>query len=227
MITLIKFLIASLGSFEVSQLLSAYIDVSSWEMYKAIGEKYNISERSLKESYDAEYIMYDKNTKIINYIPLLNLIKAHILLNKKRTLHQDIIDNVYDYFPEISPKYIKEQKECGVLPIGKEKKEYFVGYFDYDNTPITIWFTYDGIDIYTLDISASRFRKLPNEAQAYQLMFVLYNIYIGNEKDYIFSKNIYQIFNEFLISCLKETFENNNPYYEIENLEIERTRLKP
>ena len=227
MIDILRLLIFSLGSFELSAFINAYTDTSSWEIYKTIGEKYGIKEKALKESYEAEDIMYNKNTKIINYIPILNLIKSHILLNKKRTLHQDIISHLYDYFPEITPKYIKEQKICGLLPIGEEKKDYFVGYFDYDNTPITIWFSYDGIDIYTLDSSASRYRNLPDDIQVNQLLFVLYSIFIGDEKDFFFSKNIYQIYNEFLISCLKETFENNNPYYEVEDLGKTRTREKP
>ena len=122
MINIIELLMFSLGSFEVSQLLNAYADTSAFETYKAIGEKYGINKKNLKESYEAEDIMYDKSTKVINYIPVLNLIKSYILLNKKRSLHQDIVNHLYDYFPEIAPKYIKEQKICGTLPIGEKKK---------------------------------------------------------------------------------------------------------
>ena len=64
--------------------------------------------------------------------------------------------------------------------------------------------------------------------QVIKLMRILYEIYLGNEKDYFFSSKIYQIYSDFLISCLKETFENNNPYYEIEDVKhLSRTREKP
>lgn len=226
---LMLLIVTCLGSLEVTNRLHDYANKKYLEGYKKITKDNNISYAALEKRFYAEMQENIEDLGILYYIPLLNLLYPIVRIIGRKDYLQKVAKNPQQYFPELVPKYLIEQDTTGVVD-ESDKNDYFVGYFDEKERPITIYFRYDGTELALLTCSAPSFCERPSEECYEKLLSILYDILIGNDKGYIKCHNIYRVFNQSLVNTLYDRFEDGTVTYHFVDTvdkELQRTREKP
>lgn len=154
---------------------------------------------------DVEFNVYP-GTFLAEWLPIYNVYKAYdtrkVINGQVEALEDKLV--MQNHKTEYS-NIIAKNTETGEEIRLKVPKTYFVGYFEGDK-PVCIMFTYDGLDITVKEESAQSFLALPGEIQMFKILSILNNIYRGNDKDYMMSNNINELFDEVLISSFEEYF---------------------
>lgn len=87
-------------------------------------------------------------------------------------------------------KVVDKSYEDGLMTFSDE---YFIGFFQ-DDTPVTIFFEYDGRHFFIKDETASYFLGLSDEQQLNSLLYLLYLYGCGEREGLIYSYNLNDLY---------------------------------
>lgn len=147
-----------------------------------------------------------KKQKFLDLIPILNVAN---IIKTNNSIYDSYHENK-DYIFEQFPIFAYHEN----LEINNKERQYngestyFIGY-NVESKPHNIFFTIDGdeLAIYQ-DLTSSLFQQLEWEDEQNLLLYLLYVWYNGGYEYLNGSQNLHEVFNEFLVTYLKETFKD-------------------
>lgn len=177
MIPISLILFSFISNYGLFKTLQFFFDKRIEGRIEDICKKYDISveffHMHLKEFIELTEKYYSDKP---NYIPFVG-VGSQVMRFRDFKVHLNIVEKAYEQDLEIF------------------SDEYFIGFFRGD-TPITIFFEYDGSKFFIKDETASFFLGLSDEEQLNSLLYLLYLYGSGNKDGLMYSSNLGNLYTQ-------------------------------